>query len=87
MEMCYEILVQEKRVTQRELFYKLLCASPDYFSSQLQVNQTIQGQVLVSMSLCSGYMMLSCRLCLRYSISAFLIRSFRNMLHRCGSFA
>lgn len=51
MEMCYEILVQEKRVTQRELFYKLLCASPDYFASQLQVNQTIQGQILlVSMS-------------------------------------
>lgn len=43
MEMCFEILVQEKRVTQRELFYKLLCDSPDYFSSQLQVNRTIQG--------------------------------------------
>ncbi|OMO79588.1 Spo11/DNA topoisomerase VI, subunit A [Corchorus capsularis] len=36
MAMCFEILVQEKRVTQRELFYKLLCDSPDYFSSQLQ---------------------------------------------------
>lgn len=43
MEMCFQILVQEKRVTQRELFYKLLCDSPDYFSSQLQVNRTIQG--------------------------------------------
>ncbi|KAK9983606.1 hypothetical protein SO802_033131 [Lithocarpus litseifolius] len=36
MEMCFQILVQEKRVTQRELFYKLLCDSPDYFTSQLQ---------------------------------------------------
>jgi hypothetical protein len=43
MEMCFRILVQEKRVTQRELFYKLLCDSPDYFTSQLQVNRTIQG--------------------------------------------
>ncbi|KAJ0605277.1 putative spo11/DNA topoisomerase VI subunit A, spo11/DNA topoisomerase VI, subunit A [Helianthus annuus] len=47
MEMCYEILVKEKRVTQRELFYKLLCVSPDYFPSQVQVNQTIQGQTLL----------------------------------------
>lgn len=44
MEMCYKILVDEKRVTQRELFYKLLCDSPDYFSSQSQVNRTIQGR-------------------------------------------
>ncbi|XP_022754105.1 meiotic recombination protein SPO11-2-like [Durio zibethinus] len=36
MEICFEILIQKKRVTQRELFYKLLCDSPDYFSSQLQ---------------------------------------------------
>jgi len=43
MEMCFKILSQEKRVTQRELFYKLLCVSPDCFSSQLQVNRTIQG--------------------------------------------
>ena len=43
MEMCYSILLLEKRVTQRELFYKLLCSSPDYFTTQLQVNQTIQG--------------------------------------------
>lgn len=43
MEMCFGVLVQEKRVTQRELFYKLLCDSPDYFTSQLQVNRTIQG--------------------------------------------
>ncbi|KAJ9560075.1 hypothetical protein OSB04_005235 [Centaurea solstitialis] len=35
MEMCYNILVQEKRV-----------ASSDYFASQLPVNQTIQGQIL-----------------------------------------
>lgn len=43
MEMCYQILVQGKKVTQRELFYKLLCDSPDYFTCQLQVNRTIQG--------------------------------------------
>ncbi|CAM8947813.1 unnamed protein product [Rhodiola kirilowii] len=36
MEMCLQILAQEKRVTQRELFYKLLCDSPGYFSSQTQ---------------------------------------------------
>lgn len=53
MEMCYEILVQEKRVTQRELFYKLLCASPDYFASQLQVNQTIQD--VVALLRCSRF--------------------------------
>ncbi|KZV31531.1 hypothetical protein F511_07382 [Dorcoceras hygrometricum] len=39
MEMCHQILVQEKKVTQRELFYKLLSSSPEYFSSQLQVNR------------------------------------------------
>ncbi|XP_065858362.1 meiotic recombination protein SPO11-2 isoform X1 [Euphorbia lathyris] len=43
MEECFQNLVQEKRVTQRELFYRLLCTSPEYFSSQLQVNRTIQG--------------------------------------------
>ncbi|CAN1300541.1 Meiotic recombination protein SPO11-2 [Linum perenne] len=43
MELCYQTLSQEKRVTQRELFYKLLCDSPEYFSSQPQVNRTIQG--------------------------------------------
>ncbi|XAR70250.1 DNA topoisomerase (ATP-hydrolyzing) [Bertholletia excelsa] len=43
MEMCYQVLVQQKRLTQRELFYKLLCDSPDYFTSQLQVNRTIQA--------------------------------------------
>ncbi|KAI4315464.1 hypothetical protein L6164_028272 [Bauhinia variegata] len=43
MEMCYQILLQEKRVTQRELFYKLLCDSPDLFPSQTDVNRTIQG--------------------------------------------
>ncbi|KAJ4839150.1 hypothetical protein Tsubulata_008315 [Turnera subulata] len=45
MEMCLQILEQNKKVTQRELFYKLLCDSPDYFSSQLQVNRTIQDVV------------------------------------------
>lgn len=43
MAMCSQILGQEKKVTQRELFYKLLCDSPDYFSSQSQVNRTVQG--------------------------------------------
>ncbi|KAK8616609.1 hypothetical protein V6N13_116579 [Hibiscus sabdariffa] len=53
MEKCLEILIQEKRVTQRELFYKLLCDSPDYFSSQLQVNRTIQD--VVALLRCSRY--------------------------------
>ncbi|XP_015084761.1 meiotic recombination protein SPO11-2 [Solanum pennellii] len=53
MEMCYQIMVQEKRVTQRELYYKLLCDSPDYFTSQLQVNRTIQD--LVALLRCSRY--------------------------------
>ncbi|XP_030947180.1 meiotic recombination protein SPO11-2 isoform X3 [Quercus robur] len=47
------ILVQEKRVTQRELFYKLLCDSPDYFTSQLQVNRTIQD--VVALLRCSRF--------------------------------
>lgn len=49
----FEILVQEKRVTQRELFYKLLCDSPDYFTSQLQVNRTIQD--VVALLRCSRF--------------------------------
>ncbi|GMY30413.1 meiotic recombination protein SPO11-2 isoform X1 [Fagus crenata] len=53
MEMCFRILVQEKRVTQRELFYKLLCDSPDYFTSQLQVNKTVQD--VVALLRCSRY--------------------------------
>ncbi|KAI3468685.1 hypothetical protein Pfo_025348 [Paulownia fortunei] len=53
MEMCYQILVQEKKVTQRELFYKLLCDSPQYFTSQSQVNRTIQD--LVALLRCSRY--------------------------------
>ncbi|KAM3321677.1 meiotic recombination protein SPO11-2 [Capsicum chacoense] len=53
MEICYQVLVQEKRVTQRELYYKLLCDSPDYFTSQLQVNRTIQD--LVALLRCSRY--------------------------------
>ncbi|GMQ05546.1 hypothetical protein CsSME_00050532 [Camellia sinensis var. sinensis] len=53
MEMCYQVLVQEKRLTQRELFYKLLCDSPDYFTSQLQVNRTIQD--VVALLRCSRY--------------------------------
>ncbi|XP_019160406.1 PREDICTED: meiotic recombination protein SPO11-2 [Ipomoea nil] len=54
MEMCYQILSHdEKRVTQRELFYKLLCDSQDYFNSQLQVNRTVQD--LVALLQCSRY--------------------------------
>ncbi|EXC34350.1 Meiotic recombination protein SPO11-2 [Morus notabilis] len=53
MEMSYKILSQEKRVTQRELFYKLICDSPDYFSSQLEVNRTIQD--VVALLRCSRY--------------------------------
>ncbi|KAK9276831.1 hypothetical protein L1049_006368 [Liquidambar formosana] len=50
MEMCFQILVQEKRVTQRELFYKLLCGSPDYFTSQLQE----PNQEIVDCSACGS---------------------------------
>ncbi|CAN1189655.1 Meiotic recombination protein SPO11-2 [Linum perenne] len=53
MELCYQTLSQEKRVTQRELFYKLLCDSPEYFSSQPQVNRTIQD--VVSLLRCSRF--------------------------------
>ncbi|XP_031249562.1 meiotic recombination protein SPO11-2 isoform X1 [Pistacia vera] len=53
MEMCFHILVEEKQVTQRELFYKLLCDSPEYFTSQLQVNRTIQD--VVALLRCSRY--------------------------------
>ncbi|XP_031495683.1 meiotic recombination protein SPO11-2 [Nymphaea colorata] len=45
IELCYQIISKDKRVTQRELFYKLLCDSPDYFSSQSQVNRSIQDVV------------------------------------------
>ncbi|KAF7151930.1 hypothetical protein RHSIM_Rhsim02G0235800 [Rhododendron simsii] len=48
MEMCYQVLVQEKRLTQRELFYKLLCCSPDYFTSQLQVNSRYSLGIMAS---------------------------------------
>ncbi|EOA34374.1 hypothetical protein CARUB_v10021898mg [Capsella rubella] len=53
MEICFQILLQEKRVTQRELFYKLLCDSPDYFSSQIEVNRTVQD--VVALLRCSRY--------------------------------
>ncbi|KAJ8764900.1 hypothetical protein K2173_010365 [Erythroxylum novogranatense] len=53
MGLCLQILVQGKRVTQRELFYKLLCDSPSYFSSQLQVNRTIQD--VVALLQCSRF--------------------------------
>ncbi|CAH9077412.1 unnamed protein product [Cuscuta epithymum] len=54
MEMCYQVLNQEgKKVTQRELFYKLLCDSQEYFKTQLQVNSTIQD--LVALLQCSRY--------------------------------
>ncbi|XP_020245400.1 meiotic recombination protein SPO11-2 isoform X2 [Asparagus officinalis] len=45
MELCFKILAQEKLVTQRELFYKLLCDSPDCFNSQDQVNRTVQDVI------------------------------------------
>ncbi|KAK1272762.1 Meiotic recombination protein SPO11-2 [Acorus gramineus] len=51
MELCHQLLCQEKQVTQRELFYKLICDSPDYFTSQHQVNNTIQD--VVSLLRCS----------------------------------
>ncbi|KAF8379593.1 hypothetical protein HHK36_029034 [Tetracentron sinense] len=53
MEVCFQLLVKEKRVTQRELFYKLLCSSPEYFTSELQVNRTIQD--VVALLRCSRY--------------------------------
>ncbi|RID44481.1 hypothetical protein BRARA_I01270 [Brassica rapa] len=53
MEMCFQILLQEKRVTQRELFYKLLCDSPDYFSSQVEVNRSVQD--VVALLRCSRF--------------------------------
>ncbi|WVZ14244.1 hypothetical protein V8G54_011810 [Vigna mungo] len=53
MEMCYQILLQEKRLTQRELFYKLLYDSPQLFPSQTHVNRTIQD--LVALLQCSRY--------------------------------
>lgn len=53
MEMCYQILLQEKRVTQRELYYKLLCDSPHLFPSQTYVNRTIQD--VVALLRCSRF--------------------------------
>ncbi|KAK9927120.1 hypothetical protein M0R45_024321 [Rubus argutus] len=53
MAMCSQILGQGKKVTQRELFYKLLCDSSDYFSSQSQVNRTVQD--VVALLRCSRY--------------------------------
>ncbi|GAB4857433.1 hypothetical protein Ancab_015342 [Ancistrocladus abbreviatus] len=47
MEMCLQILVQEKRVTQRELYYNLLCGSPEYFRSQVEVTRTIQADTVL----------------------------------------
>ncbi|XP_078173148.1 sporulation 11-2 [Carex rostrata] len=45
MEMCFMILGEGKLVTQRELFYRLLSDSPQYFSSQQQANSTVQDVV------------------------------------------
>ncbi|XP_054824185.1 meiotic recombination protein SPO11-2 [Prosopis cineraria] len=53
METCYQILLQEKRVTQRELYYKLLCDSPDLFPSQTDVNRSVQD--VVALLRCSRY--------------------------------
>ncbi|KAM7256522.1 hypothetical protein ACFE04_012263 [Oxalis oulophora] len=68
MEICLQILVQKKRVTQRELFYMLLCKSPDYFSSQLQVNRTTQGRTFTPL-FCLGVVDIVALLrCTRYSL-------------------
>ncbi|CAA7393124.1 unnamed protein product [Spirodela intermedia] len=45
MELCFQVLERGKQVTQRELFYRLLCESPDYFTSQAQVNMAVQDLV------------------------------------------
>ncbi|PIA38744.1 hypothetical protein AQUCO_02700150v1 [Aquilegia coerulea] len=45
LEICYQILLQEKLVTQRELFYKLISTSPTYFNSQSQVNRSVQDVI------------------------------------------
>ncbi|KAK8964190.1 Meiotic recombination protein SPO11-2 [Platanthera guangdongensis] len=45
MELCVQILSKGKLVTQRELFYKLLSDSPNYFSSQREVNRAVQDVV------------------------------------------
>ncbi|XP_073106142.1 meiotic recombination protein SPO11-2 isoform X5 [Elaeis guineensis] len=45
MEICFQVLHQGKLVTQRELFYKLLSDSPEFFTSQRQVNITVQDVV------------------------------------------
>ncbi|XP_072964701.1 meiotic recombination protein SPO11-2 isoform X1 [Typha angustifolia] len=45
MQICFLILSEGKLVTQRELFYKLISDSPEYFTSQRQVNRTIQDVV------------------------------------------
>ncbi|XP_020114836.1 meiotic recombination protein SPO11-2 isoform X2 [Ananas comosus] len=51
MQMCFLILGEGKLVTQRELFYKLICDSPEYFTSQSQVNRTLQD--VISLLRCS----------------------------------
>ncbi|KAI5439997.1 hypothetical protein KIW84_025383 [Lathyrus oleraceus] len=63
MEMCYQILLKEKRVTQRELFYKLLCDSPHLFPSQKDVNRTIQGLLI-----CAKIDLVALLRCSRYSL-------------------
>eukprot|EP00252_Welwitschia_mirabilis_P016568 TRINITY_DN3655_c0_g1_i4.p1 TRINITY_DN3655_c0_g1~~TRINITY_DN3655_c0_g1_i4.p1 ORF type:complete len:269 (-),score=31.93 TRINITY_DN3655_c0_g1_i4:70-876(-) len=45
LEICFKILVEGKQATQREIFYKLLCDSPKYFSCQAHVNCAIQDVV------------------------------------------
>ncbi|KAJ7553111.1 hypothetical protein O6H91_06G084500 [Diphasiastrum complanatum] len=53
MQIVYELLQLGKKATQRELYYRLLADSPDYFRSQQQVNDTIQD--LVALLKCSRY--------------------------------
>ncbi|KAL5725543.1 hypothetical protein ACHQM5_008678 [Ranunculus cassubicifolius] len=51
MEICYQIVLKGKLVTQRELYYKLISTSPEYFNSQVQVNKTVQD--VISLLKCS----------------------------------
>ncbi|KAI0488595.1 hypothetical protein KFK09_028434 [Dendrobium nobile] len=51
MKMGFHILSQGKLVIHRELFYKLLCDSHNYISSQRKVNKAIQD--VVALLLCT----------------------------------
>ena len=51
LRVCYELLQEAKQATQREIFYRLLSESPNYFQSQRQVNDSIQGFLLFILSI------------------------------------